>query len=149
MREKEPSFMRLVAISTWRCTSPEARIAGEARDAEEERRIESFRQKLQHIAVYNTDFDIVINGGCLEAVIDDLRFIAYEITSHKTEEHRTVLTLLGRCPSCGVETVSEPFKDLAGLGKILEEFVPIVHHFCPAPSKTEISKILSSTNNPV
>jgi hypothetical protein len=42
-----------------------------------------------------------------------------------------MITLLGRCPSCGVETMSRPFFDLAGLGKMLAEFEPIYGHYCP------------------
>jgi hypothetical protein len=139
MGDKELSFMRQVAISTWRCLCPEAKKAAEAKEAEEKKRIENFRQELQKIAGHKVDFDITINGGCLEAVVDDLRFVAYEITA-PTEERWTLVTLLGRCPSCGIETISEPVQDLARLGKILEEFVPITHHFCTGKSKDRISK---------
>lgn len=147
MSEKESSFIRQVAIGTWHCFCPEARSASEAREAEEKRRIEGFRRELQKITGYNVDFNITVNGGCLEAIVDDLRFVAYETTSPKTEERCTLVTLLGRCPSCGVETVSEPVPDLARLGKILEEFVPIAYHFCLARPKDSISKILSLRNN--
>jgi hypothetical protein len=129
MSEKEQSFMRQVAIGTWRCFCPEARVAGEARDAEEKRRIENFRRELQKIAGYNVDFNITVNGGCLEVIVDDLRFVAYETTSNE-EQHRTLVTLLGRCSFCGIETISAPFEDLAGLGKMLEKFAPISNHLC-------------------
>jgi hypothetical protein len=130
MSEKEQSFMRQVAIGTWHCFCPEARTASEAREAEAKRRIESFRRELQKIAGYNVDFDITVNGGCLEAVIDDLRFVAYEITSRETQERWTLVTLLGRCPSCGIETISEPIQDLTQLGKMLEKFEPFHQHPC-------------------
>jgi hypothetical protein len=132
MSNKEQSFMRTVAISTLDCLCPEAKATREARKAKEMRRMESFRQELQKIAGYNIEINITINGGCLEAVIDDLRFVAYEISSSKAEDHWTVVTLLGRCPSCGVETLSEPFHDLLGLGKMLEEFEPMRLHRCYA-----------------
>lgn len=132
MSEKEQSFMRQVAIGTWRVLCPEARVAGEARDNEEKRRIEIFRRELQRIAGYNVDFNITINGGCLEAIVDDLRLVAYEMTSPKTEERWTMVTLLGRCSVCGVETLSEPFCSLEGLGKMLEKFEPIRWHCCYA-----------------
>lgn len=133
MNDKDSSFMRLAAIGTWHCACPEARAASEAREAEESRRIENFRREMQKIAGYNFDLKITINGGCLEAVVDDLRFAAYEINSSKTEECLTVVTLLGRCSNCGVETMSEPFYDLAGLGKMLEKFEPIPWHYCKGP----------------
>jgi hypothetical protein len=44
--------------------------------------------------------------------------LAAEITSPK-KERWTLVTLPGRCPSCDVETMSEPIHDLAGLGKCL------------------------------
>jgi hypothetical protein len=135
MSDKEPSFMRLVAISTLHLLCPEAKVASEAREVEEARRIERFRQALKKIAGYNVDFNITVNGGCLEVMVDDLRFVAYEMTSPQTKEQWTMVTLLGRCSACGVETMSEPFCDLVGLGKMLEEFVPIFHHCCHARSK--------------
>jgi hypothetical protein len=142
MSEKEQSFMRQVAIGTWRLVCPEARAAGEARDAEERRRIESFRRELQKIAGYNVDFNITVNGGCLETVVDDLRFVAYEITSPEREECWTLVTLLGRCPSCGVETISEPIQDLMQLGKMLEKFEPFHQHPC-SQTGNERSQFLS------
>lgn len=132
--------MRQVAIGTWRCFCPEARVAGEARDAEMKRRIESFHRELQKIAGYNVDFNITINGGCLEAIVDDLRFVAYEMMLPKEEERSMLVTLLGRCPSCGAETLSEPFFDLVGLGKILDEFVPIAHHYSAGRCQKAASK---------
>ena len=145
MSDKELSFMRQAAIGTWRRFCPIATASGEAKDAEERRRIESFRREMKKIAGYNLDFNITINGGCLETVIDDLRFVAYEMTSPKTGEHWTLATLLGRCPSCGTETISEPVQDLAQLGKILEEFVPIARHFCLNQSIDRINKTSSSS----
>jgi len=138
--------MRQVAIGTWRLACPEARAAGEARDAEEKRRVESFHQELQKIAGYNVDFNITVNGGCLEAMVDDLRFISYEMNSSVSGERLTVVTLLGRCPSCGVETISEPVRDLARLGKILEEFVPIYNHYCSRQAQTTVQNSLNQNS---
>lgn len=130
MSKKELSFIRLAAIGTWHCFNQDTRSVWETMDAEEARRVESFRQELRKIVGSKADVDITINGGCLETMIDDLRFVAYEMISAETGEHWTLVTLLGRCPSCGVETMSEPVADLTMLGKMLERFVPIYTHYC-------------------
>jgi hypothetical protein len=149
MSEKEWSFIRTAAIFTWHCWSPEARATWKAREAEDARRIESFRRELQKIAGTNADINITTNGGCLEAVIEDLRFVAYEFNSAKTEEPQMVMTLLGRCSECGTETLSEPIFDLTDLGKILEKFVPFRNHDCPSLLKGTLSKIPSLKKTPV
>jgi len=148
MSDKNQSFMRLVAISTLHSLCSEAKATSKAREAEELRRIKSFRKKLQKIAGDNFDINITTNGGCLEAVIDDLHFVAYEITASKTDEHCPSVTLLGRCPSCGVQTMSEPFEDLLGLAKMLEQFLPIFNHYCLAPSSNIDRDISSLTKTP-
>jgi hypothetical protein len=130
MSNEGQSFIRQAAISTWHCLCPRAKETKEAKEIEEARRVESFRQELQKIAGSNYDFRITINGGCLEAVIDDLRFVAYETSSAKSKGQLTAVTLLGRCGSCGLETPSKPFYDLAGLGELLERFEPIPWHCC-------------------
>src|ERR1044071_7497490 len=106
MSYKEQSFIRTLAIATWRCLNPKPLDAAEARNAEESKRVERFCRELRKIAGENFDIDVTVNGGCLEAIIDDLRFVAYEVTP-TGEVHYTVLTVLGRCPSCGVEVISE------------------------------------------
>jgi hypothetical protein len=81
------------------------------------------------------DIQIKINGGCVEATVEDLTFLAYEFTTPGAKEISTAVSLIGRCPSCGVETMSRPFVDYAGLGEMLAEFEPACEHFCPTRQK--------------
>ena len=73
---------------------------------------------------------VSLNGGCLEAQVADLRLGGYEYNSHLPQEPGTMVSLLGRCISCGAEAMSEPFHDLSGLGKMLERFRPSERHLC-------------------
>ena len=93
-------------------------------------RVEQFRAELHTIIGERDDIIFRVNGGCIEAEVEDLRFVGLELISSKPQEHQTVVTLLGRCPSCGVETISEPFFSLGGLGEMLESFQPIYGHSC-------------------
>lgn len=123
-----------MAITLWHYQSigaNEARLAPKATMAEQLQRIERFRAELIRIFGDRDDIHLTINGGCVEAAIDDLRFLAYEITIPKTKELHTMVSLLGRCPSCGVQTMSRPFADLPGFGRALEKFEPTYEHFCP------------------
>lgn len=126
----EEVTLRQVAIMVWHVWSPEAKAAKEVTEAAQERRIESFRTELQRIIGDKFDINIRINGGCVEAKIEDLSFIAFEIPTHNKQEYVTLVTLLGRCPSCGVATMSEPIYNLPGLGKMLESFEPFHKHVC-------------------
>lgn len=130
MSDEQLSDLRLAALLSWYYRCPEARAAHEKMKAERRGRIERFRAELVKIFGSKCEMQISINGGCLEAVIEDLRLAAYESIAPLTKEPRTMVSLLGRCASCGVETLSEPVSDLAGLGKILEKFEPIPEHFC-------------------
>jgi hypothetical protein len=98
--------------------------------AEEERRIERFRAELCRIVGERDDIGFKVNGGCVEAEVEDLRFVALEYTIPKTRKRMALVTLLGRCPSCGVEAISEPIYNLSGLGERLERFEPIQEHLC-------------------
>jgi hypothetical protein len=100
--------------------------------AEEERRIERFRAELRRIVGERDDISFSINGGCVEAEVEDLRFVALEYTVPKTRKRKALVTLLGRCPTCGVEAISEPIYNLAGVGRMLENFEPINEHLCLA-----------------
>lgn len=130
MSSEPSSDLRLAAIISWHLWCPEARAARETTEAIQNQRIERFRAELVRIFGDSYDIDIKINGGCVEAVIDDLRFLAYEIIIPKTKEIYTAVSVLGRCPSCGVSTMSKPFSNLAGLGKMLEKFEPTHEHYC-------------------
>lgn len=130
--------MRLAAILVWRHDHLGERgttSAVEAIKAREEQRIDRFRDALQMIFRETSEISFRINGGCVEAEIEDLRFLAYEFTTPGSSEPCTMVSLLGRCPSCGVETMSRPFVDLSGLGRMLEEFEPTYEHFCPTRQK--------------
>jgi len=130
MSDQQLSFLREAALLSWYYQCPEARAARETTEAERKGRMKRFRAELAKIFGDKCEINISINGGCIEAAIDDLRLVAYEFTVPLTKEPRTMVSLLGRCSSCGVETLSEPFVDLAGLGKSLEKFEPIREHFC-------------------
>jgi hypothetical protein len=108
----------------------EASLAAEVTEAEQVRRIEQFRSELQRIVGERDDISLKINGGCVEATVDDLQFLSYEFTIPKTKEHYMLVSLLGRCSSCGVLTRSKPFANLPSLGKMLEKFEPSYEHFC-------------------
>lgn len=123
-----------VAILVWHIQlngdGREAWAAMLDREAEQSRRMEYFRAKIKQIVGERDDISVRINGGCIEAEVEDLCFVALE--QHLNKQKDVLVTLLGRCPSCGVETVSEPFYNLAGLGKMLEKFVPMYRHTCYA-----------------
>jgi len=132
MSDGQLSHLRLAALLSWYYWCPEARAAREKTEAERRGRVERFRAELAKIFGNKCDVSISINGGCVEALIEDLRLAAYEFTDPRTKEPRTMVSLLGRCSSCGAETLSEPFADLAGLGKSLERFAPVSEHLCTA-----------------
>jgi hypothetical protein len=137
MGNEGSSELRLAAMTVWRywCSDGRAgaaREAMEAVEAEQRRRIESFRTELQKIIGEGLNIKIKINGGCVEAEIEDLCFVAVELPPSYKQEHLTLVALLGRCSSCGVETMSEPFYNFAGLGKMLERFEPGHQHLCCA-----------------
>lgn len=126
--------LRTAAILVWHYQQVEG--GGEAWAAmlktkeEQSQRVETFRAELYRIVGTRDDIRLRINGGCVEAEIEDLRFVALESTTAKTQERMTLVTLLGRCPSCGVETMSEPLFNLANLGRMLEKFEPVYEHIC-------------------
>lgn len=133
MSRKEPSELRLAAIMVWRhehLGEQGTVSAVEAIKAREERRIERFRDALQMIFRKTDGINFRINGGCVEAEIEDLRFVALELPASGEQEPLLAVTLLGRCPSCGAETASKPIYRLSGLGKMLEKFEPIHLHSC-------------------
>lgn len=98
--------------------------------AYQQRRVERFRAELQRILGERKDILVRVNGGCVEADVEDLRFVANENQEVGTPEPKIQVTLLGRCPACGAETMSEPFTTFAELGAVLERFRPIYSHFC-------------------
>lgn len=124
------SFLRSAALLSWYYKCPEARAASERAEAERGERVERFRSELIKIFGSKCAAVISFNGGCMEATVEDLRLIAYEYTAPPANEARTSVSLLGRCPSCGAEAMSEPFGDLAGLGRALEQFTPVSNHLC-------------------
>lgn len=133
MSRKEPSELRMAAILVWRYEHLGERgttLAVEAIKAREEQRIDRFRDALQMIFRGIEGISFRINGGCVEAEIEDLRFASLEFPTSGKQEPLTTVTLLGRCPSCGAEVMSEPFHCLSKLGKMLEKFEPIRWHYC-------------------
>jgi hypothetical protein len=133
MSIRESSELRLAAILVWRHEHLGERgttLAVEAIKAREAQRIERFRDALLMIFRGIDEISFRINGGCIEAEIEDLRFVALEFPASGQQEPLMAVTLLGRCPSCGVEMMSEPFYNLPGLGRMLEEFKPLYQHFC-------------------
>lgn len=128
--------LRMAAIAVWRYQSVEGASAKTLQTvlsevkAEESQRIERFRAELRRVVGERDDISFRVNGGCVEAEVEDLRFVALEIRVPKTKEWLSLVTLLGRCPSCGVETVTEPIRSLTGLGERLEKFEPIKEHGC-------------------
>jgi hypothetical protein len=129
MSDEQLPHLHLAAILSWYYQCPEARAAHEKTEAERRGRVERFRSALAR-AFGNYDFRITANGGCVETEVEGLRLLAYEFTHTATKELCTMIALLGRCPRCGAECMSEPFLDLGGLGKCLEKFEPISEHFC-------------------
>lgn len=99
-------------------------------EAKQSRRVERFRSELHKIVGERDDISFRVNGGCVEAQVEDLHFAGLEVTEGRKREEQTLVTLLGRCPSCGALTMSEPFQTFGGLGKMLEKFEPISEHFC-------------------
>ncbi|HEY0375333.1 MAG TPA: hypothetical protein VGC87_00070 [Pyrinomonadaceae bacterium] len=136
MNIESPTEIYTVALIMWHFQRMELKEAVKAADATKDKqrgRVERFRETLHQVVGKQEDIIFRLNGGCVEAEVDGLRFAALEIPS---EEYGTVslATLLGRCPLCGVRTMSEPFYNLAGLGKMLEKFEPIGWHSCvPKP----------------
>jgi hypothetical protein len=126
----EGPTLRQLAITVWHVWSPRSTSTREAVESKQRRRIERFRAELFKIIGETVEINIRINGGCVEAKVEDLRFIAFEIPSSEQSGYMTLVTLLGRCPSCGTETMSEPIYNLAGVGKMLESFEPIRRHLC-------------------
>jgi hypothetical protein len=135
--------LRTAAIAVWHYWRVEGKSGSEAwaatleTKAKQSRRMELFRAELYRVVGERDDIRLKINGGCVEADIEDLRFVALELTASKSQEHQTVVTLLGRCPSCGTETISEPIFSLGGLGKMLESFQPIYVHSCPSRQQSK------------
>lgn len=133
---EENTELSTAAIAIWHYwrmeekSGKEAWTATLATRAAQLQRIDMFRAELQRLFGERSDITLRLNGGCVEAEVEDLRFIAYEFPAPKGREHVMLVTLLGRCPCCGVETMSEPFYNLAGLGKMLENFKPIHQHSC-------------------
>lgn len=130
MDDGQLSHLRLAALLSWYYWCPEARAESERTEAEREGRVNRFRVELAKVFGDKLHATITINGGCIEAVIEDLRLAAYEFTDSLTGEARAMVSLLGRCASCGAEAMSEPFCDLSGLGKMLERFEPSERHLC-------------------
>ena len=125
--------LRMAAIAVWHYQRMEAKDAWAATlkmNAEQSHRVEQFRTELYRIIGERDDISFRVNGGCVEAEVEDLRFVALELTPQHDQEMLTLVTLLGRCPLCSMETISEPIFNLAGLGELLERFKPIGHHFC-------------------
>jgi hypothetical protein len=108
--------------------------------AGQSRRVGRFRAEMRRIVGERDDISFWLNGGCVEAEVEGLRFAALEYPASKTRREFTLVTLLGRCPSCGVETMSEPFSSLAGLGRMLEKFEPISGHFCPSLRRSKLGE---------
>ena len=133
MGGESASVLRQYALIMWHLSSAADHMAAlRAGEAERQRRMGSFRAELRRIVGADFDITVTINGGCVEAVIEDLRFAAFEYAGPDDSDPVVMATLLGRCPRCGLETPSEPIQDLAELGKLLERFVPIFTHPCHA-----------------
>jgi hypothetical protein len=140
MSDEQLPDLHVAAILSWYYWCPEARADSERTEAERRERVERFRSALVCIFGGKYDFRITVNGGCIETEIEGLRLLAYEVTPSQKTETRTMVTLLGRCPSCGVEAMSETFIDLSGLGKQLERFEPIYDHFCLSRRRSATEK---------
>lgn len=132
----ETPELRTAAIAVWHYWRMEEK-GGDAAwaatletKAKQSRLVERFRAELYRIVGEREGISFRINGGCVEAVVEDLHFISYELTIPRIKEPCMMVSLLSRCPSCGTETRSEPFAHLVGLGKMLESFKPAYEHFC-------------------
>lgn len=135
MSSGEMSELRMAAIVVWYLRHLEGREAWAAAmeiTAKQSLRMEQFRAELSRIVGERDDLSFRINGGCVEAEIEDLHFIALEVIASGKQEQEILVTLLGRCSSCGVETASEPIHSFADLGKMLERFEPCYQHICYA-----------------
>lgn len=139
----ETEGLRMVAIVLWRYQHIEGEGKKEPQavmlevKTEQARRIERFRAELRRVVGERDDISFRVNGGCVEAQVEDLRFVALEYTVPKTRKRLALVTLLGRCPSCGAETMSEPIYNLSGLGERLERFAPISEHCCPSHQRSK------------
>lgn len=142
----ETPELRTAAIAVWHYWHMEGKNGREAwaamleTEANQSRRVEQFRAELYKIVGAREDISFRLNGGCVEAVVEDLRFLSYELITPRMKEPCMMVSLLGRCPSCGAETRSEPFSHLAGLGKQLESFEPAYEHFCPSRGRGKSGK---------
>lgn len=129
--------LRKAAILVWHHQrTGDGRQAWEAMletEAKQSMRVERFRSELHKIVGERDDIIFMVNGGCIEAEVEDLHFAGLEVTASRGNGEQTLVTLLGRCPSCGALTMSEPFETFGGLGKILEKFQPISEHFYLSP----------------
>lgn len=138
INSSETPELRTAAIAVWHYWRMEGKDGREAwaatieTKAKQSEVVEQFRVELYKIVGEREDISFKINGGCVEAVVEDLRFISYKPINHQIKEPCMMVSLLGRCPSCGVETRSVPIVNLAGLGKLLENFEPAYEHFCSA-----------------
>jgi hypothetical protein len=144
MDSGKTSELRRAAILVWHYQftgAKEASSAAEITEAEQIQRIERFRLELQKIVGETDEIKFMINGGCIEAEIEDLRFVALECPPLGKQEPLTLITLLGRCASCGAEALSRPFYNFAGLGKVLERFEPGRWHLCYMQRKTEDGQV--------
>ena len=136
--------LRTAAIAVWHYWQMEGRSGGEAwaamleTEARHARSVEQFRTELYKIVGERGDISFRLNGGCVEAVVEDLHFLSYEPINPRMKEPYLMVSLLGRCPSCGAEIRSEPIVNLAGLGKQLESFEPAYEHFCPSRERSRI-----------
>ena len=143
MSIETPSEFCQAAILIYYIQSTGPHTAEEALKAtlsEQSEQVERFRTQLISLFGDATEMQVKLNGGCVEAAIEELRFLSYESRSYRTKELETMVTLLGRCPACGVETMSRPFIDLAGLGKMLVKFEPIFEHLCLTRQKSNPRK---------
>jgi hypothetical protein len=129
------SELRMAAILVWhhrRMGGSEAWEAMLETKAEQARRVKRFRSELHRVVGKRDDINFKVNGGCIEAEIEDLRFIALDVNSSEKKKKAMRIALLGRCPSCGTETASEPVYSFARLGEMLERFEPCHRHICYA-----------------
>lgn len=130
----EKNELRTAAILVWHHQrigdGRKAWVAMLETNADQWRRVEQFRAELHRVVGAREDISFRINGGCVEAEVENLRFAALETTSPQTQQHQTLITLLGRCPSCGVETPSVPLHSFSMLGRLLDRFEPHHQHSC-------------------
>lgn len=139
--------LRTAAIAVWHYWRMEGKGGGEAwaatleTEAKQSQRVEQFRAELYRIVGERENVKFRLNGGCVEAVVEDLWFLSYEYITPQIKEPYMMVSLLGRCPSCGVATRSEPIANLAGLGKMLESFKPACEHFCLSQQRVNSDKL--------